>query len=133
MTLRVNPENGALLKLDSGSLMKKCCCDAPEESGWFRCEPYWCASAFTAPERFPAIPILEDGINFMMWFSESAREKWDEELGSPNFYYDGRMLWEVKEFLTGDPDPTEDYYSANGWLNVPRQTGDNPFSNVVMS
>ncbi len=133
MTLRVNPENGALLKLDSGSLMKKCCCDAPEESGWFRCEPYWCASAFTAPERFPAIPILEDGINFMMWFSESAREKWDEELGSPNFYYDGRMLWEVKEFLTGDPDPTEDYYSANGWLNVPRQTGENPFSNVVMS
>ena len=132
MTLRVNPENGSLLKLDNGSLMKKCCCEAPEESGWFKCVPYWCTGPFTAPERFPAMPVLDSGINFMMYFSETAREKWDEELGSPSFYYDGRMLWELKEFLTGDPDPTEDYYSANGWLSVPRQFG-NPFGTIVMS
>ena len=132
MTLRVNPENGSLLKLDNGSLMKKCCCDAPEESGWFRCVPYWCTTAFSSPARFPEIPILDDGVNFMMWFSESARQKWDEELGSPNFYYDGKMLWELKEFLTGDPDPTEEYYSANGWLSVARTLG-SPDGNIVMS
>jgi len=130
MSLRVNPENGALLKLDNGSLMKKCCCDPPDESGWYRCDPVWCTGAFTAPERFPEVPIVNERVNFMMWFTESSRQKWDEELGSPNFYYDGRMLWEIKEFLTGDPDPT-DFNTANGWLSVPRQSIG--FDSIVMS
>lgn len=59
----------------------------------------------------PAVP------QFMMYFSPTSYEAY-VALGKPEYFYDG-MLWLVEEeFLTGESDPTEEYYSANGWLSV---------------
>ena len=120
--LQRNPATGRLLKLPNGALMKQCCCQPQEEGGWFRCEPQWCEGAFTAPQRWPGIDVAP---KFMTYISGTKYETWEAE-GRPKFTYDNKQLWEITEFLTGDPNPTEEYYSANGWMVVDSGTG-NPF------